>query len=230
MRAIGVMAVSCVIGIGSYTAGFVSADVAAEPPRSPTTDSVARLASRVDRMISENAKLCEEVQRLAARPRPISVRRADDEVSSAAAVREEERPATSSRDPLEGIEDRIIAALAKAEERAAQERAERAVRREQGRLDDQVAKLAEQLGLAPYQASLMRDSMAKAQAALGEKRAEVFASGGGRQEMRAAASDVQAMMKDEFAAFMTPDQLEKYDEVQPGFGGRGGFGGGRGGG
>jgi len=228
MNALGVMAVSCLVGVGAFAVGFVSTGTEADRPVSPVLRDVARLTQSIDRLASENAKLREEVERLADRPMAVPMARLGG--NSQEIIREEALSVSAPPDPLEGIEDRIIAALAAAKEREAQERREKGEQREQGRIDDQVTALAEQLGLAQYQADMMRQSMTNAQAALSDARSEILESGGGRQEMRAAASGIQVSMKGEFATFMTTDQLAKYDEVQPSFGGRGGFAGGRGGG
>ncbi|MBI4880467.1 MAG: hypothetical protein HY812_12530 [Planctomycetes bacterium] len=119
-----------------------------------------------------------------------------------------------------------------------QEREAEREKQRQERFEERLTRLAEELQLNPYQTEEMRKALTDAEKRFEALREEM--EGVGRGEMREKMTALREETETTLSRFLTPDQLQKYNETQGGWGrgfrgpgggpGGGGPGGGAGGG
>lgn len=107
-----------------------------------------------------------------------------------------------------------------------EEERQRQLEREQERaqrLEQRVERLASELELAPYQVPEFRKAMAESEARR-EAAMALVRDGGDWGLARDAMRDLREQTEASFSAILTPQQLERFGELQNPRGGRGGFG------
>ncbi len=139
------------------------------------------------------------------------------------------RMALESAVPYSAEEEaRFTAYMARLEQRKEDEREAEQEARRQRRMDDRVARLAEELNLDQYQRSEMGRVLGDAEQAMTDYWAEVRAGGDfDRGAMRQGMEDLQAKTNEQLGNFLNTDQMTQYQASNQGgfgrfFGGRGG--------
>ena len=187
------------------------------------------LAEEVRGLRAQNARLAERLDLLEqplvalSRGERAEVRSPED-VQFEADLRELVTAQREGR-PIPNLQTSVRAAVETIRAEDEQERQERRRLQQEQRLDENIARLTQKLGLDGYQATQLRGVLTNEALKRDEMMAAVRESGDFRGGMRQAWGTLREETQTALAQFLTPSQIEQYNESQPRMGRRG-FGGG----
>jgi hypothetical protein len=220
------------------TALVLSSGPGPNQPRAAGPDDGADLAAEVADLRAQNAELTRRLEGLEAQAamatpvtrQPVAADEAIDVDELRDLLASFQTPDVAPPPRFQSLVDQAIEAR---EERERAEREEqRRLEREQ-RMDEQVARIAERLGLDPNQQAGMREILVERD----QMREDMFTAlrnnggpPGDRGAMREVFQEMTQKTNAKLQALLTPQQYEQYQDQFADRGGRGGFGGrGRGG-
>lgn len=199
---------------------------------------IAALEDRLTDLAEQNELLLQRLKSIEERPvlsTPVRtdvapVTEADPRTEELAAMMEELK-SSSSPTLTANFRSEVGNVLKDIRAQEERERDERREKAQEERAERNLAKLAEELNLDPYQTNKMREALTK-QNDLMQLARESMREAGDWEGMRDAMGNIREETTQMLGTFLTPAQLEQYGESRYSnpFGGRGGRGGGDGGG
>ncbi|MFG0315857.1 MAG: hypothetical protein ACF8XB_01190 [Planctomycetota bacterium JB042] len=216
--------VTVVAALAAGVLGAVVVGPGSAPPPAVDGADLIELRTEMQELARTNRRLQDRLDVLETRPAVVQMPAAPVELA-AETVREvevEPPPPVARRDePPVVLKEQVSEALQAIRAEEERQRDEEREKRRQERSEEQLARLAQELGLNAYQTNQLRDAMAKQREKM-EAARDSLRENRDWEGMRTAMEKVREEMNVALGTFMTQEQIDKYHESTRGFrGGRG---------
>ncbi len=218
--------VTVVAALAAGVLGAVVVGPGSAPPPAVDGADLIELRTEMQELARTNRRLQERLDVLETRPAVVHVPAAPAEVAAETVREVEVEPPPPVADRNERpvvLKEQVSEALQAIRAEEERQREEDREKRRQERTEEQLARLAQELGLNAYQTNQLRDAMAKQREKWDAAR-ESVRENGDWEGIRTAMEKVREEMNVTLGTFMTREQIDKFNESARGFRGFGGPG------